>query len=1240
MPAPRPQNELAAEVAALNERQADVTNALRADLASERGAELIGACNAFRVVLGLDVPIGYVDLGTDVGERAAGSILGLLGAHPAFGGDGPGDLALPVFGEYGRGEGENGFGDALGLRDDAARAIAIGGAAIGVLSVSDPAYGAIVVRVAVGPDDLSGLIRGVMLGKPFPDDLEPHIPDELLDLMNDIDRRTCGAGIVWAVNQWGLAAASSPRFTSWATGISSLSPSVGCAGTHVMIHGSGFGSAPQGTEIYFPRRGGGCTPATVVSWTDTGIEAVAPTDVGAGCVGFVSHSGSDSGELVSAASTLAGELERCLGMAGSHAAQVIEQSSLHPLFSCPPCLAGGVNYFAGGRPVITFFGANGGPAAEVAPGGVLTLTWAVDNATSVQIVPITTPANELPQVLGPISAKSGTYVFPALNGTFTWDGEYELQARNGCTPPTQPELRRVTVRMRSKPDLTVGGIEVTQATQFFNAATHMPNPAARQPDNAVPLIAGKPTIARVFVDSGQLASFDKGVVKGVKARLHGRGPNGVPLPGSPLAPLDPTFKPNAAYTIDPVRRSPLTASIVASERLVGFPGTSFHFLLPSSWTSSATIELEAEVIPPGSVVERDATNNKLEQTATFNSGGLPLKIALLFVTYTDVDGTTVPPPSAAAALADLDFIQRVYPSNRSLLNVVLAPGGPNPWTFGGNLDAGGPGCGLGWNLVNAELAVRAFYSFGNEDRVWVALLTPPPSGKSNQTTGCGTPMAALGAGPVAGIIIGTYFAATLLLGPFAGPALAAIMARLGTAALGVCSALATPLGAVPDGTLAQEIGHAFGLFHIDGTNGAPPPFESGWPDYEGVGSAAKNFESIGEFGLDVDDSMALTLRSHAPFSPPSLATADFMSYASLSDWVSPFIYERVMRGAIVPPVGAGPAPAPLKHHDEVEPLDCALVCGSIEEDGSAMLRPVYVHRRPIRIERVDDDHYHLELRADDGQVLASNGVVPVDHPHGEELEPGFTFAIALPWHPRARTLALLRRGSVLASMEIAEEAPEVAEPRVAQTEGGWLVEWTAKHEEQPHAMLRYATGDEDLWQLLAWDVAEASYMIEDGVLPGGKTRIQVGASAGGVTAWATSAPFDVEPPPARVEIAAPQDGASIRHGHSVQLRGYAFLPGLRSLADDAYSWRSDRDGELGNGSRVDLDALSLGPHELTLVVREEDRPEASATVRVVVDQGEPLVAELELELEHDHEATRAIAREALTHEHEHLRSPP
>src|SRR5439155_21773093 len=149
------------------------------------------------------------------------------------------------------------------------------------------------------------------------------------------------------------------------------------------------------------------------------------------------------------------------------------------------------------------------------------------------------------------------------------------------------------------------------------------------------------------------------------------------------------------------------------------------------------------------------------------------------------------------------------------------------------------------------------------------------------------------------------------------------------------------------------------------------------------------------------------------------------------------------------------------------------------------------------------------------------------------------------------------------------EPPELAEPRIDRIEGGWLVEWAAKHEEQVHAMLRYTTGEEDLWQLLAWDVTEPRYVVEDGMLPGGLTRVQVGASAGGATAWAESAPFEVEPPPAQVEIAAPVDGSAIRYGEPVALRAYAFVPGLESVPDDAFSWRSDRDGELGSGNRLD-----------------------------------------------------------------------
>jgi hypothetical protein len=71
---------------------------------------------------------------------------------------------------------------------------------------------------------------------------------------------------------------------------------------------------------------------------------------------------------------------------------------------------------------------------------LLMLDWDVANATSIAIVAIQDPLalNEQPEVYGPLNPVSGTYLFLAVNGSFTWDREYELRAWNSCTPANAP----------------------------------------------------------------------------------------------------------------------------------------------------------------------------------------------------------------------------------------------------------------------------------------------------------------------------------------------------------------------------------------------------------------------------------------------------------------------------------------------------------------------------------------------------------------------------------------------------------------------------------------------------------------------------------------------------------------------------------------------------------------------------------------------------------------------------------
>jgi hypothetical protein len=304
------------------------------------GAGLLGQIGDFVSRLGF-VEEGMPAAG-DVGPSAldvnvvgAENFVSLLMEHPAFSEDRRLDVGLSVFGD---------FDDPLlaGLRRDASQLLVTGAVALGVMEQLDERNFESLVRVSVGAEAFSTLLRGVLLRKPIPDgNIFDIIPGWLVDLVEDLERRTCMYGVVSVLTQYGRAISSAVggrAATSWATGISSLSPNVYCWTGNVTINGSGFGnSQPADVVVLFPNRKGSCSEARVLSWSDTQIEVEPPSNVGYGCVGFARRSAGDLSALVQASSTLAGELERCVGMAVSGISYRLRKPPV-ALVSCPPCL--------------------------------------------------------------------------------------------------------------------------------------------------------------------------------------------------------------------------------------------------------------------------------------------------------------------------------------------------------------------------------------------------------------------------------------------------------------------------------------------------------------------------------------------------------------------------------------------------------------------------------------------------------------------------------------------------------------------------------------------------------------------------------------------------------------------------------------------------------------------------------------------------------------------------------------
>jgi len=109
----------------------------------------------------------------------------------------------------------------------------------------------------------------------------------------------------------------------------------------------------------------------------------------------------------------------------------------------------------------------------------------------------------------------------------------------------------------------------------------------------------------------------------------------------------------------------------------------------------------------------------------------------------------------------------------------------------------------------------------------------------------------------------------------------------------------------------------------------------------------------------------------------------------------------------------------------------------------------------------------------------------------------------------------------------------------------------------------------------------------------GKVRVIV--SDGVNTGQADSAGFfGVRNQPPTVQMITPQENATFGYGQLIPLSGAATDIEDGELPESAYTWYSNQDGFLGNGSSLDADLETIGIHIITL--RATDADGASSVV--------------------------------------------
>lgn len=290
----------------------------------------------------------------------------------------------------------------------------------------------------------------------------------------------------------------------------------------------------------------------------------------------------------------------------------------------------------------------------------------------------------------------------------------------GATPttfhPTKPYTLEVS--LTGSADLTVQGIEVTQVVQDTS--------------NSLTLVPGKPTVARVYVDTGSASSVSSVEVDlyGYKV-VGGANCNWTALPGSPKR-LGPQT---------------VTNDSLADKRISY--SSSFNYTLPSTWQNETTctggtrsVYFKAVVNPDQSIPESDFSDNDLIRGALFSSRKavnvvfVPIKAAGLTPTLSGADYTAM-----------LSYLKAIYPT--ATVNVSQWAGGALDADYDYAATPPEGQCGQAWDdLLNDLAAVRLFLLLTGMPSNGVVYGLLNPNIPHSSVSGCGR----MGEGVSAGLL--------------------------------------------------------------------------------------------------------------------------------------------------------------------------------------------------------------------------------------------------------------------------------------------------------------------------------------------------------------------------------------------------------------------------------------------------------------------------------------------------------